>query len=1006
MRLRSKVWQLAADNAQEVINDQAPVFGDDFEILEADAAKGGLMRIRQRATRADARNKNRRIYPREVLQLAIDTAREHAAAGAMLCEMSHPEVAQVRGRDFYTHNPERTTARVDEISDVADDGWVYVTRTILDTPEGRKLAARYKAGRAPGISTRFRMKARQARLGADQVVVAETMQIFTWDDVENPAVDGTTDFELLSDADLASLSDPFVSDPPNPTGKPMKLKALRQAFLALIVAQAAADEVLTARSNYHAAFTAASDADRAAEQPFLLQADATLMATDGYDVTTPAPVAAPAARQNNGLSADEIERFRRIADRDQAREAAEVNRLALDSAITAIEGHASLTALAQDQREHVLGRVRTLARIPEDVERLVTDEIDSMNRLLSDERLRGMGFVRGTTTIDPANPTGQTRVTREIPKWMEGVDRLNLAADDYRRSVGGDVNPDDHATQRRRAFNMERFINPLIEQVAQDRGQYRTAEEWFRASDALFTGGEQAFGDAISGMARDNTTTSQLFNQPTIMTFLLVQQFQDMKGLQFVSSFGPGAGSGAGGFEQASGGIGSVLRIPVEYYTPPTGYGTFSGTYDAGLLTPENTGIDEMTVQTAWLPFAPSWRRIAASLTRDTVQAMGNGPLSYMAIARSLLHMAMDKSRRIDKAIFDEMLAISDEYTAVTAAGDSATTGNNKLPNNSVYNGGGSISVNLNTTKTAATAIAATDPGVTYGATVVGALRLLTRGSNTAANYCGTANGPDPIVRPRAVVDLNAAGQVTTTTKNPFTVTAPAAQVIGYLDANGDIQAIPGVPNPTCAIDWENGILVFNAASGITGAAGVMTTTVTVTYAYAVNFDNFIVNNPNLAAGQSLENYLNGLFLQFDRTAALMGSAPRFKAPNLGIMSLNAAPNMTAAQIFYNYQSPKGTNLFPTDDYFAERTGVAFARHNSPWNGKDRRILFTSLGTTKYGIDTPMELRGPYPAYDTNGKIVARDIYYAEENSVICTPQVQNQAGTVLNPVSRTVILR
>jgi hypothetical protein len=40
------------------------------------------------------------------------------------------------------------------------------------------------------------------------------------------------------------------------------------------------------------------------------------------------------------------------------------------------------------------------------------------------------------------------------------------------------------------------------------------------------------------------------------------------------------------------------------------------------------------------------------------------------------------------------------------------------------------------------------------------------------------------------------------------------------------------------------------------------------------------------------------------------------------------------------------------------------------------------------------------------GAIVARDIYYAEENSVICTPQTVDSGGNVLNPVARSIKLR
>jgi hypothetical protein len=185
--------------------------GDDFEILALDAANpgGGIMRVKQKATRADSVNKNRRVYQSKVLKAAIDEARSMARAGAMLSEgFRHPEIVYTSEGEKYTNNPERITARVDDISPIDKYGWVYVTRTILDTPMGKQVADAYSKAKAdanfkpPGISTRFKMKGHQAKIDGMMVHVADAMQIHTFDDVLNPAVDGAGEFSLLTDSQL------------------------------------------------------------------------------------------------------------------------------------------------------------------------------------------------------------------------------------------------------------------------------------------------------------------------------------------------------------------------------------------------------------------------------------------------------------------------------------------------------------------------------------------------------------------------------------------------------------------------------------------------------------------------------------------------------------------------------------------------------------------------------------------------------------------------------------
>jgi hypothetical protein len=676
-----------------------------------------------------------------------------------------------------------------------------------------------------------------------------------------------------------------------------------------------------------------------------------------------------------------------------------------------------LKGLKPDEAKFISDTVMKTAQDAASVPGLLQAQADAYGELAAKQRLAGGGYNIGGgngTTVTPNNGMGTGSngngsgvaydTGGRAPEWMAGVDSILDATDDYRkRSSGFDATASDVVKLRK--WNRENFINPLIEDTAKRHKNSKSVTEWFAKEDSLMTGGEKALVDSMGqwSAAGDQTLTTNMYNQPTILTALLIQSFQDMQMLQFVDGFGPGLDMGAGGWAPNTNGIGSVLRVPVEYYAAPSGYGLIDGTFDAGLLVPENLGIPEAQVLTTWLPFAPAWRRVAVSLTRDVIKTMGNGPLNYPAVARHLYHMAYDKSRRIDTALGNEISAISDEYGATVVSSETVN-----LANNTSYLAGGSVTVNLNPTKLASASVAATDPFVTYGANVVGAIRLKTSGLGTASPYVGTTTTVVPIVRPRVTVDLTAAGVPTSTTKNPITFSTPASGVIfGYITSAGQVANIPGVAGTAnCAVDYENGVIVVTSAfTSLTGAAGVITAPAIAlsAYSYVTNFDAFIVNNPTLATGETLQMYYNRLLGQFDVTAAKMGMPPRFMSPNLALMSLNVSAYITQATAFFKLNSPDGTNLFPTDNYFFERTGIKGARVNLPWQFGDKRIVLTRKGSTKYAIDTPFEVRGPYPKYDASGNVIAVDLYYGEENSVIGTPQVQDQSGVVLNPVSRTI---
>ncbi len=713
----------------------------------------------------------------------------------------------------------------------------------------------------------------------------------------------------------------------------------------------------------------------------------------------------------------------------------------VDAAIEAAKELDCVKGLDEVKREYVLKQARSAAiatKAPADkVAGLVSDAVEAISGLLADERVTargGAGNSQGSTVTDGGaapNANGKTdmngtaTLVSAAKPWMEHVDKLLAAGDAFARASRS-FNPDNADVKRLREHNRQTFINPLIEEIAADSAKYKTSEEWFKATDSLVKdGGDKAFLDSMDrsrsggGMSAglDAETTTNIMNQPTILTAFLIQQFQDMQMLQYVHGFGPGQDTGSGGWVSNMNGavngethIGSIFRIPVEYYVSPTGYGNFAGTqYDEGLLVPEGIGIPEAQINTTTLPFAPAWRRIAFSATRDVIKAMGNGPFNYSLMGRALYHIAFDKARRIDKALGDEMLLVSAEYGAVPVANELVDA-----THNSVYNAAGGVTINLNPAKAANAATATGDTWKVYGPNVVAAVRIVGPNTGATGTYCGDQNGVTPIVRQRILTNMSATGQISQSISNPVSVTiGGTAKYQGAYD-DTTLQVVAATmanlnqgTSGTYAVDYESGVILFTAASGIAGNGSLVTSNLAVAYTYETNFDSFLANPAVLPTGVSASKYADGLVIQHDFTAAQMASAPRYSKVNLALMSLVASTNITKSEIFYKQNSPDGTTLMPTANFFYDRNGIMGARHDSPWTGKNDRILMSVQGSTKYAIDTAAEVKGPYPKFEAGtNNIIDQDTYYLGENAVICTPQVTTAAGVVINPVSRSIKLR
>ena len=129
--------------------------------------------------RANAKNQNGRVYPKNILEREVEKyknreIRENRAYG----ELDHPESAVVELKN--------TSHIVRDVNWKGDD--VVGTVEILNTPAGNILKELIKAGCTVGISSRGMGSVKQ--IGEDTVAVENDFDLICWDFVSNPSTHG------------------------------------------------------------------------------------------------------------------------------------------------------------------------------------------------------------------------------------------------------------------------------------------------------------------------------------------------------------------------------------------------------------------------------------------------------------------------------------------------------------------------------------------------------------------------------------------------------------------------------------------------------------------------------------------------------------------------------------------------------------------------------------------------------------------------------------------------
>jgi len=129
--------------------------------------------------RAEAKNQNGRIYPREILEREINKyvngpVKERRALG----ELDHPESSVI--------NLQNVSHNVTKVKMVGDD--VYGEVEILSTPAGNILKELFRNGITVGISSRGMGSVQEGP--GDTVEVQDDFELLCWDFVSTPSTHG------------------------------------------------------------------------------------------------------------------------------------------------------------------------------------------------------------------------------------------------------------------------------------------------------------------------------------------------------------------------------------------------------------------------------------------------------------------------------------------------------------------------------------------------------------------------------------------------------------------------------------------------------------------------------------------------------------------------------------------------------------------------------------------------------------------------------------------------
>ena len=163
----------------ELLTEYIP-FHVDKQLLEASIKKNKPLMVTGVLQRANAKNQNERVYPKDILAREIRSYMEGPVAEKRaLGELDHPESSVINLQNV-SHNVTKVWWDGDDVMGDVE---------ILPTPAGNILKALFAAGITVGISSRG-MGSVQENMREGTVEVQDDFELLCWDFVSTPSTQG------------------------------------------------------------------------------------------------------------------------------------------------------------------------------------------------------------------------------------------------------------------------------------------------------------------------------------------------------------------------------------------------------------------------------------------------------------------------------------------------------------------------------------------------------------------------------------------------------------------------------------------------------------------------------------------------------------------------------------------------------------------------------------------------------------------------------------------------
>lgn len=157
----------------------------------------GRLIVKGVVQRANIKNQNGRIYPREILVPKVKEYMNLVKESRALGELDHPE-SQIVNLQNTSHLVKDLLWKGDNLVGLVE---------ILDTPAGRILKELFKAGIKVGISSRALGSVQESK-GSN--IVQDDLEIIAWDFVSNPSTHGAFLSPLHESKNTEILINPYI----------------------------------------------------------------------------------------------------------------------------------------------------------------------------------------------------------------------------------------------------------------------------------------------------------------------------------------------------------------------------------------------------------------------------------------------------------------------------------------------------------------------------------------------------------------------------------------------------------------------------------------------------------------------------------------------------------------------------------------------------------------------------------------------------------------------------